>query len=145
MTLRSNVYSNFRSLIALALFAFVPTAGYPQNAARMSLDQAGKLADAMKHDPVYAGQLIEPMGAQVDPNFYGFQMIQETPEAANFQFSLVNVNRFNGDVWTEVGETCELYKNKQLTALQNEMKKQLRIVIAGNARAHSLKPMECKR
>lgn len=80
----------------------------------MSLSDATNIAELILKEDNYSGQAIVANSIQDDNNFYAFKFLQISPNAGNFDFTIINVNRFTGAVWFSVGDDCSKHTSKLL-------------------------------
>jgi hypothetical protein len=132
------------SIFAVFLAFSMPLFSQDVHSKSMSINDAERVVSLLLKDKNYEGQIIVAYAKQLDPNFYGFQMIQGNRSAGNFEFTDFEVNRFTGAVWLVVGSDCSIYTSPILMDRQASIK----ILIGGDSKGYevlnSLKPIFCE-
>jgi hypothetical protein len=133
--------------LTLAILASVATSRlcHPQSSGKggMSLKASERVARLILKDETYEGQEIVVHQEQSDPNFFGFQLIQSTSDAGNFEFTTLDINKFTGSMWLVVGFDCSRYTSPAVKKYQEAAKINLSSDKKYYARLDSLRPSLC--
>ena len=139
--------NNRQLFLILAVLASLATSRlcHPQGASEgaMSLRESERVARLILKDETYEGQEIVPIQEQFDPNFFGFQLIQGTSDAGNFEFTALDINKFTGSMWLVVGFDCSRYTSPVVKKYQQAAKMNLSSDKRNYARLDSLRPSLC--
>jgi hypothetical protein len=128
---------------SLFLLLFTTSAGIAGGgmATRLSLAEAKHVAGLLSNEKNYEGELFVPLAVQNDRDFYAFEIIQNSSDAANLQMIGLNVNKVTGDVWFVIGSECSVHTSEALRDYQLSI--QRRLGQRSFKKFHSLKPFEC--
>lgn len=117
--------------------ASIPIEAGLDPAKRMTIEDGRLLAlvalsPGPRHDVVL--EQFEPLS----PEFWGFEALRHNPGGSARAGSCM-VNPWSGDVWGQ-GDPCHRIENPELTKLQEEIRKRLKLTTSELAVARALKP-----